>query len=132
MRNLALWLIVVSIILASATTEAQQGALVLSCKGTVTTGSEDPQQVTMGIVVNFTTRRVQGLQTPGLLDYPLTITAADDAIITFQGRMKLGDTSISTLGTIDRVNGDAEVTNMATNQSSTLYALKCRPAQRMF
>jgi hypothetical protein len=96
-------------------------------------GSEDPQQVTTGIVVNFTTRRVQGLQAPGVFDYPLTITAADDAIITFQGsNRQKGDLSISTLGTIDRVNGDVDATMFATNQSSTVYALKCRPAQRMF
>jgi hypothetical protein len=86
----------------------------------------------MGIVVNFTTRRVQGLQAPGVFDYPLTITAADDAIITFQGTQKVGNASVSTLGTIDRVNGDVDFTNMATNQSSTSYALKCRPTQRMF
>ena len=74
-------------ILVSATVEAQQGTLLtLSCKGTVTTGSEgSPQEVTMGIVVNFATHRVLGLQAPGFLDYPLAITAADDAMITFQG-----------------------------------------------
>jgi hypothetical protein len=118
--------------LASATAGAQQNALVLACRGTVTTGSEEPQQITMGIIVNFTTRRVQGLQAPGVLDYPLAISAADDAMITFQGSQKMGNSSVSTLGTIDRVNGDVDFTNMATNQSSTSYALKCRPTQRMF
>ncbi len=121
-------------ILVSATVEAQQQALLtLSCKGTVTTGSDgSPQEVTMGIVVNFATHRVQGLQAPGVLDYPLAITAADDAMITFAGSLKLGDASVSTLGTIDRVNGNVEFTNMATNQNPTAFALKCRPTQRMF
>ena len=116
-----------AVIPVSATAEAQQQAITLSCKGTMKTGSED-QQVTMGIVVNFTTRRVQGLQAPGFFDYPLAITAADDAMITFRGSNSLS----STLGTIDRVNGDVDATMFANNQSSIVYALKCRPAQRIF
>ena len=41
-------------------------------------------------------------------------------------------------GTIDRVTGDAEATFIMNNTkthdilSMTIYALKCRPAQRMF
>ena len=55
-----------------------------------------------------------------------------DAMITFQGTQKIGNSSVSTLGTIDRVNGNVDVTNMATNLSPTVYALKCRPTQRLF
>jgi hypothetical protein len=64
------------------------------------------EPVSMGIIVNFTTRTVQGFGAPGLLDYPV------------------------------KVDVQASETNANTKASkftaATNYALKCRPTQRMF
>jgi hypothetical protein len=86
----------------------------------------------MGIIVNFTNRTVQGFDAPGVLDYPIKITAWNDVTVAFLGsHERRGST---TRGSIDRVTGDVEATTTVTGNylMSVRYALKCRPAQRMF
>jgi hypothetical protein len=128
----------------AATAQAQPVTLTLACKGTTTfpADSSDPdakQPISMGIIVNFTERTVQGFGFPGLLDYPVKITAANDVTIAFGGSSHAFPTSVaSIMGSIDRVTGDVEATSMLsdpkTNKtiSTTTYALLCRPTQRMF
>jgi len=122
----------------SATAQAADSTLTLACQGTTTdTTKEDakPEPVSMGIIVNFTARTVTGFTYPGA-DFPVTITSFDDVHILFSGSNKSDSWSI--LGSIDRVTGDtaatSEMRNPATGKitSFTEYALKCRPAQRMF
>jgi hypothetical protein len=131
------WLIVAAITLASQAAEAQQSALTLACKGTMTSAlDEKPQPVSMGIIVNFTTRTVAGFGSPGALDYPVKITGVDDVTVMFGGSARFGDVENS-IGSIDRVTGDVEATTTianvkSDNASHTGYTLKCRPAQRMF
>ena len=130
--------------------EAQPMTLTLACKGTTTftaTGLGDAklEPISMGIIVNFTARTVQGFGSPGLMDYPVKITAANDVTIAFGGQHQdawgptqevLSVSSIS--GSIDRVTGDVEATSMVSDPKSgksiaqTAYALQCRPAQRTF
>jgi hypothetical protein len=126
--------------------QAQQSTLTLACKGTTTvTTMEDakPEPISMGIIVNFTARTVQGFLSPGaLMDYPVKITAMNDVIVAFSGSedyQRSRRSSVASIdGFIDRVTGDVEATSTltATNPpktiTSTTYALKCRPTQRMF
>ena len=125
----------------TATAEAQQPeALTLACKGTITSWlDEKPQPVSMGIIVNFTTRTVLGFNSPGELDYPVTITAADDVTVVFGGAQTIGGVVSSITGSIDRVTGDVEAISTVSNTKSKsdtgshfTYALQCRPARRIF
>jgi hypothetical protein len=101
---------------------------------------DEKTPVSMGIIVNFTAGTVQGFGFPGLIDYPVKITASNDVTIAFSGSQLLfgGSQLASTMGSIDRVTGDVEADVASYNQktskeiSKTSYALKCRPAQRMF
>jgi hypothetical protein len=89
----------------------------------------------MGIIVNFTNKTVQGFGAPGVLDYPVQITASNDVTVAFLGTDDRSRSSIR--GSIDRVTGDVEATSTVTDAKTynTLYlkyALKCSPTQRMF
>jgi hypothetical protein len=91
----------------------------------------------MGIIINYTTRTVQGLN-PGLTDYPVAITTANDVTVAFGGEQNSGPWTNSIEGTINRVTGDLSAASMLFDHttskvlSQTLYTLQCRPAQRMF
>jgi hypothetical protein len=124
--------------------QAQQDVLTLACKGTSTTEDEKPTPVSKGLIVNFTTRTIQGFVSPGLLglgDYPVNIDWFNDAIVEFSGSKKVPDTKSTYIlhGKIDRVTGDVEPSELSVYESetppkniSTKYSLNCRPAQRMF
>src|SRR5215813_9959096 len=65
---------------------AQPNMLTLACKGTTTEILASPlasDPISMGIIVNFTTRTVQGFGSPGWDDFPVKITAANDVTIVF-------------------------------------------------
>lgn len=129
------------ILLALAALSTAQAAeptrrLMLACQGTVTIIEENrdgkPELNSMGIIINFKTRTVQGFDNPALpTNHPVKITGMNEAIIAFDGS---GD-SYSIRGAIDRVTGDlaASFTLRGTSSRSTNnYSLKCKPAQRMF
>jgi len=123
----------------SAASAPADTVLTLACQGTTTSGSEEkPDKVSMGIIVNFTKRTVQGFGSPGLIDYPVQITAWNDVTVAFSGSHVFANQNLSIRGTIDRVTGDVEATDLSTDTtthkivSSLTYTLKCRPAQRMF
>jgi len=120
------------------TAQAADPTLTLACNGTTTAGYEGakPEPLSMGIIVNFTNRTVQGFGSPGVVDYPVKITAWNEVTVSFYGSdEKMG---LRTRGAIDRVTGDVDATSMAYDPkngkivSQDVYALKCRPAQRMF
>ena len=83
-----------------AATAQAQATLTLSCKGTTNNGAEPDvkQPISMGIIVNFTSRTVQGFGFPGLIDYPVMITAANDVTIAFSGRQEILTSLSSTQG----------------------------------
>jgi hypothetical protein len=95
-----------------------------------------PEPVSMGIIINFTNRTVQGLGAPGVLDYPVEIVAWNDVTVAFFGSHER--TGSSTFGIIDRVTGDVGATStaMAAKTGNILmsvhYALKCWPTHRIF
>jgi hypothetical protein len=96
----------------------EPGTLSLACKGTETFGSDknSARPISMGIVVNFTTRTVQF----GRYRDPekIKITGLDDARVAF------GEES-GFIGTIDRVTGDTQ----AKAVGGDAYSLQCRPVQ---
>jgi hypothetical protein len=110
--------------------------LTLTCNGTasMTGGIGDTGPVSMGLIVNLTTRTVHGFreqfQTDGS-EAQLKITEVKEAILVLRGQM---GSIIDLSGFMDRMTGDMTVT--ATQRPpvvfSKTYTLKCRPAQRMF
>jgi hypothetical protein len=122
------------------TAQAADTTLTLACEGTTTDKMKDakPAPISMGIIVNFTKNTVQGFGIPGVSDHPVKIRGMNDARIVFDGSHDNGTSVASITGSIDRVTGDVEATDMLSNTkagnviSSTSYALKCRPTQRMF
>jgi len=114
---------------------AEPETLTLACQGTVTNNIKPdakPEQITMGIVVNFTARTVAGFTYPGLEESPVVIRDANEVHITFTGSNESGSSIVA--GDINRVTGelwassmmrDANTSNIVT---STTYSLKCRPA----
>jgi hypothetical protein len=118
------------------------GTLTLACQGTTTNTLEadaKPKPIAMGIVVNFTTRTVQGFGND-LLNYPVEITAIKEVIIAFGGANKpnnIGQHSMIS-GAIDLVTGELGATSSfwgttgSPGTISTSYALKCKPTQRIF
>jgi hypothetical protein len=127
------------------TAQAADQTLMLACKGTATeTMMEEvakPEPISMGIIVNFTNRTVQGFGEPGLVDFPVKIVGINEVTVSFHGENPEGPnpvTNWSIRGTIDRVTGDVDATSTVMNLKtskiviSTSYALKCRPRQRMF
>jgi hypothetical protein len=132
------FLMIGSLLLVASAADAQQPAtLTFACKGTTTWGGQE-SPYKMSVILNFTDRTVQGFGTPGLLDYPVRITGANDVMIVFGGSQEMAGSVASTQGSIDRVTGDLEAATTLTDQktsktySTTTYSLQCKPAQRMF
>ena len=112
------------------------GTLTLACQGTVTNNTKPdakPEQITMGIVVNFTARTVAGFTYPGLEEFPVVIRDANEVLITFAGSNESGSSIVA--GDINRVTGelwanstmrDAQTSKIVV---STSYSLQCRPTQ---
>jgi len=126
-----------------STAQAADTTLTLACQGTATDismppGSTDitmptgkPEPTSMGIIINFTARSVAGL------DFPIKITSSDEAMVFFEGSDDTERTFRNISGRIDRVTGDMKAVSIKMDKNTfisldVLYALKCRPAQRMF
>jgi hypothetical protein len=126
--------------LSTAAQAVETGTLTLACKGTTVTGEFAPEQLSMGLIFNFTAGTVQGFSTPdpGFKEVPVNITGIGEVTVTFGGsrRFGLGDALAHNLsGTIDRVTGDVDAEETITDgklNTRTTYSLKCRPTQRMF
>jgi hypothetical protein len=130
-------LIVAAAVLASQTAEAQQPTiLTLACRGTITVGVL-PSEVSMGIIVNFDKRAVQGFDVPRGYNHPVLITGLDDLKVSFGGSTIDRGIQDDLSGSIDRVTGDVAATEHAMDLKSrdfidTVYALRCKTTQRMF
>jgi hypothetical protein len=115
------------------TAQAADTTLTLAWQGTTSDtitnakpAKPEKYPVSLGIIVNFTNRTVQGLLLPASESVP--ITDVTDLTIAFDGRAAQG----SIHGTLDRVTGELLATFFWSNTTSTDYSLRCRPAQRMF
>jgi len=125
------------------TAQAADTTLTLACQGTTADTIPKPAKpatypISMGIIVNFTNRTVQGFFLPGGSEDFVKLTEINEVAMTFDGSLAHGSSNSSIRGTIDRVTGavDATITwsdaNTGSVIGSTDYTLKCRPAQRMF
>jgi hypothetical protein len=121
----------------SMTAQAADTTLTLACQGTVTIKSSgpaeyEPDPISMGLIVNFTNRTVQGASRRGpyLFDDQLQIIDANENTVVFRGFSKFLGMTID--GHMDRVTGDVGMLATAELGWPYVYALKCRPAQRMF
>ena len=123
------------VVALSTARAAEPETLTLACQGTTTDAMQPdakPQQITMGVVINFSVRTVAGFTYPGLEEFPIVIRDANEVHITFTGSNESGSSIVA--GDINRVTGelwassmmrDANTSNIVT---STTYSLKCRPA----
>jgi hypothetical protein len=121
----------------SMTAQAAETTLTLACEGTATgkSGSSteyDPDPVSMGLIVNFTNRTVQGTSRwgPYLFDDQLQIVDWNEGTVVFRGFSKFLGMTIS--GSMDRVTGNMRMLATQEGVSSIDYSLKCTPTQRMF
>jgi hypothetical protein len=76
-----------AMVVSTAARAAEPATLTLACQGTATANTEDakPEPVSMGIIINFTNRTVQGFGYPGLSDFPVKITAMNEVTVAFGG-----------------------------------------------
>jgi hypothetical protein len=64
-----------------------------------------PDPISMGIIVNFTNRTVQGFGDPGLEDFPVKIVGINEVTVSFHGEKPEGPNPVTNWtirGTIDR------------------------------
>jgi len=134
-------LCITALLVSLSGARAADTRLTLACQGTATLAVENakPEPVSMGIIVDFTNQTVQGFGTPGQpSDFPLKITGMNEVTVSFGGSSRALAADLSINGTIDRVTGDVEASSIQTSVKTGIiiswlnYALKCRPAQRMF
>ena len=104
------------------------GTLTLACQGTAIADAASfpdarPEPISMGIIVDFAARTVEGFSLIRAKIIEVTETS-----VSFRGS---DDTHGSVIGGIDRVTGAVEAfTSLA--KVTTSYSLKCKPTQRMF
>ena len=107
---------------------AADETLTVTCKGTATirTDSPKPYPLSMGLIVNFTTRTVAGTarQRPYVFDDQLQITEWNEVTVIFSGFGQFLGKNIS--GSMDRMTGDVGM--VATSKAEIVdYSLKCTP-----
>jgi hypothetical protein len=118
----------------SITAQAVDTTATLACQGTtLTTTKDEPEPISMGIIINFTKGTVHGFADP---IFPVNVTGVTEVNVVFFGANSASDWHIR--GTLDRVTGDVEATSIVFDVKTgsikiqTSYSLKCRPTQRMF
>jgi hypothetical protein len=122
-------------IIADQTIAAQAAApetLTLTCKGTAAIRADFPKpySLSMDLVVDFTTRTVQGTtrQRPYVFDDQLQITEWNEATVIFRGFSQFLGKNVS--GSMDRMTGDMGMVATSTTQTID-YSLKCTPARML-
>ena len=123
-------------IIADLTIAAQAAApetLTLTCKGTAAIRADFPKPypLSMDLVVDFTTRTVQGTarQRPYVFDDQLQITEWNEATVIFRGFSQFLGKNVS--GSMDRMTGDVGMLAISKTEAID-YSLKCTPTQRIF
>ena len=107
---------------------AADETLTVTCKGTATIRADSPKPypLSMGLIVNFTTRTVVGTarQRPYVFDDQLQITEWNEVTVIFSGFSQFLGKNIS--GSMDRMTGDLGM--LATSKTEAIdYSLKCTP-----
>ena len=125
--------------LSTAAQAVETGTLTLACKGTWVLEGQEPEQLSMGLIVNFNAGTVEGFDLGLSQNIPVKIAGINEVTVAFggSGRYFLGG-NLRMSGTIDRVTGDVGAEEVVTDAkaekvlSRTFYSLKCRPTQRLF
>jgi len=116
--------------LVSTASAAEPETLTLACQGTTTEEKAKPKPISLGIIINFTAGTVEGFNTPA------KIAHFDQVTISFDATREQRGNQFFVAGSIDRVTGDANALSISELVGGRTifkeYALKCRPAQRMF
>ena len=123
-------IITVTAIVAGLPMLAQAAAppptLTLTCKGTaaIRTDFPKPYPLSMDLIVDFTTRTIQGTarQRPYVFDDQLQIAEWNEVTVIFQGFSKFLGKNVS--GSMDRMTGDVGMVATSTTQTID-YSLKC-------
>jgi hypothetical protein len=123
--------------LSTAAQAVETGTLTLACKGTYVLAGQEPEQLSMGLIVNFNAGTVEGFDV-GLIQ--IKITGINEVTVTFGGSGRSFLSNLSMSGTIDRVTGDVDAEETMTDAKTgkmlgggrDTYSLKCRPTQRLF
>ena len=126
--------IALTAMVACLTAQAADATLTLACKGTATIRAAPPLEykphpLSMGLIVNFTTRTVDGTarQRPYVFDDQLQIAEWNEVTVIFRGFSQFLGMNIS--GSMDRMTGDVGM--LATSKTEAIdYSLKCTPTQR--
>ena len=126
--------IALTAMVAGPTAQAADATLTLACKGTATIRADSPldykpHPLSMGLIVNFTTRTVDGTarQRPYIFDDQLQIAEWNEVTVIFRGFSQFLGMNIS--GSMDRMTGDVGM--LATSKTEAIdYSLKCTPTQR--
>jgi hypothetical protein len=122
-----------------STAQAADTTLTLACQGTtLTTTKDEPEPISMGIIINFTKGTGHGFADN---IFPVNVTGVTEVNVVFFGAKPTAPNSATDWhirGTLDRVTGDVEATSIVFDVKTgsikiqTSYSLKCRPTQRMF
>jgi hypothetical protein len=98
---------------------------------------DKPQPVSLGLLVDFTSKTVKGL--PFLHGGQLKITEVNELHVVFGASEKVVNNIYRSGGKLDRVTGDVEASSVVYSDHGSLsgdgavhYSLKCQPTQRMF
>jgi hypothetical protein len=107
--------------------DAAATTIALACEGTVADKIKrdaKPEPISMGIIVNFTSRTVTGFSGA---NFPVVVTTIDGVHISFRGLSSSPALFAAVYGSIDRVTGAVEATmdGLPTLRSLTRYSLKC-------
>jgi hypothetical protein len=113
------------------------GTLTLLCQGErMSRSSSDTapaqEQISMGIIVNFTDRTVKGFGRDWSL--PIPIHEVNETFVTFEDH-QAGLFEASIIGIIEFDTGDMEAVMKLSGKTGKLenfYILQCKPTQRMF
>jgi hypothetical protein len=133
--------IALTAMVAGSTAHAADTTLTLACEGTKTEtfyGRSERRNVSLSIIINFAARTVTGFREEERL-VELTIDDISETTISFAGSNSAAMVSYNMNGTIDRVTGTVEAGLTSFPEEghglktwTSSYALKCKPAQRMF
>ena len=113
------------------------GTLTLACQGERMSRSASDtapaqEQVSIGIIINFTDRTVKGFG--GDWSLPIPIHEVNETFVTFEDH-QAGLFEASIIGIIEFDTGDMEAVMKLSGKTGKLenfYILQCKPTQRMF
>jgi len=129
--------IALGVIIGLAQAAEPTGTLTLLCQGErMSRSSSDTapaqEQVSIGIIINFTDRTVKGFG--GDWSLPIPIHEVNETFVTFEDH-QAGLFEASIIGIIEFDTGDMEAVMKLSGKTGKLenfYILQCKPTQRMF